>query len=230
MYLATCRKPHLEGDELEQSLEEVDQVLSHQAQSDSLAQRQEVSRKLLEWMEIHQSINVVRKSVEAPLLNEIKGAHFRCLRASVKRQGDWGNLSFPQLLGGGARSRAIATLTPLIHRFSQRCEELAADPELQAASELPKQAQRTFMHQCEEIHRNCDIWGRQQAIKAIKADPQLWERCAAERGRGQVSRLHSHFTEWFSSPSWQDQKIQLDKLITSSWSELLKNLRSILEE
>jgi len=153
------------------------------------------------------------------------------VRATVRREGEWQNLSYGHHLGYGARRLAVLALEPLIEKFKTATELMEANPEYTEAKDLIQQARRVLDSAFEDLLRKAQIMGLTIFKEALKLDPWLWLNCEKEwgQGPGYRDRVARRNREWFDAESRRNLEQELWEVVTREWGTTLERLSSLLE-
>lgn len=189
-----------------------------------------VSKLLAAWLAKHKQPPVPAGHVHDSLMAEMGRVYASSLRASVRRDGEWINLSYSHHLGYGARRVAALALAKTVEGFLEICETLAASKDHAAALELIKQAQHLIGGAYEDLLRKVQLMGQTSFREPLKLDAAFWARCNAEwgQGGGYRDRVMAHNTVWFSDAARRQLERELHSLIEREWSEVIGRLEGIL--
>jgi hypothetical protein len=164
-------------------------------------------------------------------VSQIQSAYASTVRATVRREGEWRNLSYGHHLGYGARRLAVLALERLVEKFKSATELMEASPEYTEAKDLIRQARQVLESAFDDLLRKAQIMGQTSFKDALKLDPSLWLNCGNEWGRGpgyrdRVARWNS---DWFSAESRRDLERELWEVVTRDWGVALQRLASLLD-
>lgn len=197
--------------------EQVQEVLRH------------TSGMLRAWVQTNATPRTLSASVQDSLMAQLARAYASTIRATVRREGEWPNLSYSHHLGHGARRIAALTLGKSVEGFSELCRTMAANPEYVEAREVLAQAERVLQASFEELLRKVQIMGQTSFRDELRADTDLWRKCEGEwgQGPGYRDRVTSHNTDWFNDERRQTLEHELQALIDREWQSALSNLASL---
>jgi hypothetical protein len=183
------------------------------------------------WVSQHSEVPKLSGHVHDSLMSQIQIAYASTVRASVRREGEWRNLSYGHHLGYGARRLAVLALEPLVEKFKAVTETMEDNPEYAEAKGLVQQAQRVLESAFEDLLRKTQIMGQTAFKDALKLDPSLWTNCENEwgQGPGYRDRVAKWNELWFSAQARQDLEEELRDVVTREWSAALTRLSSLLE-
>jgi hypothetical protein len=205
-------------------------ILNHEQE-----QVQEVIRQaaamLRSWAKQNATPRPLNAHVQESLMGQLVRAHVATIRATVRREGEWSNLSYSHHLGFGARRLAVLSLGKTVEGFSELCKTMAGNPDYEEAQDLINQAERILLAAYEELLRKVQIMGQTSFRDALKLDSALWLKCDAEwgRGPGYRDRVTGHNEEWFMAEPRQELEKELLALIEREWGAALDKLTSLFE-
>jgi len=199
------------------------------------AQVQDVLRQastmLRTWATQNAKPAALNASVQDSLMAQLVRTHAGTIRATVRREGEWPNLSYSHHLGHGARRIAALTLGKSVEGFSALCKTMAANPDYVEAGEVIAQAERVLLAAYEELLRKVQLMGQTSFRDELKADAALWQRCESEwtKGKGYRDRVAAHNAAWFSADRRKALEVELQSLIEREWKSALEALTSLFE-
>lgn len=145
--------------------------------------------------------------------NQLARAYASTVRATVRREGEWPNLSYPHHLGYGARRLAALALRA-VTGFSELFRTLLGDEEYTEAWDLVSQAERALTSSYDELLRKVQLMGQTIFRQELKTDITSWEQCDSEwrqapgyRNRGSLTTTLDGSTQmsgkkWSMSCGW----------------------------
>jgi hypothetical protein len=189
------------------------------------------ARMMQTWVSQHSGVPRLSGQVQDSLMSQIQIAYASTVRATVRREGEWRNLSYGHHLGYGARRLAVLALEPLVEKFKAVTETMEDNPEYAEAKGLVRQARRVLESAFEDLLRKAQIMGQTAFKDALKLDPSIWVNCENEwgQGPGYRDRVARWNEVWFSAEPRQELEQELRDVVTREWSVVLKRLSSLLE-
>jgi transcriptional regulator with XRE-family HTH domain len=189
------------------------------------------ARMMTTWIDQNSTVPAVSGHVQDSLMLQIQTAYAATVRATVRREGEWRNLSYGHHLGYGARRLAVLALEPLVEKFKTATELMEANPEYVEAKDLIQQARHVLDSAFEDLLRKAHIMGLTAFKEALKLDPSLWLNCESEwgQGAGYRDRVAQWNREWFSAEPRRDLEQELWEVVTREWGIALERLSSLLE-
>ena len=189
------------------------------------------ARMMQTWVSQHSGVPRLSGHVQDSLMSQIQIAYASTVRATVRREGEWRNLSYGHHLGYGARRLAVLALEPLVEKFKAVTETMEDNPEYAEAKGLVQQARRVLESAFEDLLRKAQIMGQTAFKDALKLDPSIWVNCENEwgQGPGYRDRVARWNEVWFSAEPRQELEQELRDVVTREWSVVLKRLSSLLE-
>lgn len=191
----------------------------------------DASETLQTWAGQNATVPTVQGHVQESLMAQIQLAYASTVRAAVRREGEWPQLSYSHHIGYGARRLAVMALEKAVQQFTGTCKLMAATPRYAEAVDLLTQAERVLTASYEEMLRKVQLMGQTAFKDALKADPLLWQACMDEwgQGPGYKSRVAAHNDEWFNNEARRQLEQELQALIAREWSRALTNVTALLE-
>jgi transcriptional regulator with XRE-family HTH domain len=183
------------------------------------------------WARQNAEVPVVQAHVQESLIAQIQVAYASTVRAAVRREGEWSQLSYSHHIGYGARRIAVMALQRAVDTFSGHCKLLAATAGYEQAKDLLEQAERVLTSSYEELLRKVQLMAQTVFRDALKSDPALWQRCLDEwgRGPGYKSRVAALNRTWFKHEQRGMLEEQLKALIEREWTRALGNVTALLD-
>lgn len=169
--------------------------------------------------------------VQDSLMGQIAKAYASTIRATIRREGEWVNLSYSYHLGYGARRVAVMSLGKTVEGFSELCKTMIGNPEYVDATDLINQAERVLLASYEELLRKVQLMGQTAFRDELKLDSAFWVQCEREwgQGSGYRDRVTGHHTEWFNADQRQQLEDELQQLIQREWAVVLNKLTSLFD-
>jgi len=183
------------------------------------------------WLSHHSGVPKLKGHVQDSLMSQIGIAYASTVHASVRRQGEWRNLSYGHHLGYGARRLAVLALEPLVEKFKAVTETMELNTDYAEARGLIQQARSVLETAFEDLLRKAQIMGQTAFKDALKIDPSLWTNCEREWGQGQGyrDRVTQWNEVWFRAEPREQLEQELRDLVTREWAVVLNRLASLLE-
>lgn len=183
------------------------------------------------WAAMNTVVPPVHAHVQESLIAQIQVAYASTVRATVRREGEWTQLSYSHHIGYGARRLAVIALGRSVDEFAGHCKILAATPRYAEASYLLSQAERVLAAAYEELLRKVQLMGQTVFKDALKADPMFWQACMAEwgQGPGYKTRVAGHNRDWFDTEARRKLEDELKALIAREWARALHSVTELLE-
>jgi transcriptional regulator with XRE-family HTH domain len=198
-------------------------------------QVQEVLRSaagmMVTWISRNREVPALSGHVHDSLMSQIHSSYAATVRATIRREGEWRNLSYGHHLGFGARRLAVLALQPIVQRFLDTADIMAADPQFAEAVDLIQQSRSVLESAFEDLLRKAQLMGLTVFKEALKQDPSLWLNCENEwgRGPGYRDRVANQNHQWFSAEPRRDLEQELWDVVTREWTAALSRLSSLLE-
>lgn len=195
------------------------------------AVQRDAGESLRTWASLNASVPPVQAHVQESLLAQIQVAYAATVRAAVRREGEWLQLSYSYHIGYGARRLAVLALGKAVDEFAGHCRILAATPRYAEAADLIAQAERVLAASYEDLLRKIQLMGQTVFKEALKADSAFWQACMAEwgQGPGYKSRVAGHNREWFDNEARRRLEEELKGLVGREWARALQSVTELLE-
>lgn len=191
----------------------------------------DASDTLRTWASMNSSVPPVQAHVQESLLAQVQVAYASTVRAAVRREGEWTQLSYSHHIGYGARRLAVIALGKAVDDFAGHCKILVATPRYAEAADLIAQAERVLMASYKELLGKVQLMGQTVFKDALKADSNFWQACMAEwgQGPGYKTRVAVHNRDWFDTEARRKLEEELKALIGREWVRALQSVTELLE-
>ena len=191
----------------------------------------DASDTLRTWTQLNTTVPTVNAHVQESLVAQIQVAYASTVRAAVRREGEWGQLSYSWHIGYGAKRLAVIALEKAVDSFAGHCAILAATHRYAEAADLIQQASRVLSASYNELLRKVQLMGQTVFKDALKADPMFWQECMNEwgQGPGYKSRVAGRNRDWFDDEARRKLEAELKALIGREWSRALESVTELLE-
>jgi transcriptional regulator with XRE-family HTH domain len=200
------------------------------------AQAQEVLRAaanmLKSWASRNATVPKLVGHVQDSLMQQISQVYASTLRAAVRREGEWHNLSYTHHLGYGARRLAALALGSRVESFSEHCATLAGNPDYSEAVHLIQQADRLLKSSYEDVLRKMQLMGQTAFRDQLKSDATFWLACEQEwgQGPGYKTRVSGRNNAWFTAEQRLELESELRSLIEREWEQALRRVTALFED
>ena len=167
--------------------------------------------------------------VHQDLLDALGRAHWSTVRAAIRREGEWPNLSYTHHLGYGARRLAVLACSAKVAGFSQTCETMSGTRDYLEAADLIGQSERTLQAAFDDLLRKVQLMGQTSYGEELRRDIAFWVECESESGRGYKARIVARNKGWFGSEQRGTLEAELWRLIQREWDAVLDKVEALLE-
>ena len=207
-------------------------LLANYEQAQAQEVRRAASKMLKSWTVQHERLPTLNAHVQDSLMAQLAQAYASTIRASVRREGEWHNLSYSHHLGYGARRLAALTVGKQVEAFSELCATLSGNSDYQEAIDLIQQSERVLTASYEEFLRKIQLAGQTAFRDALKADPVFWVNCNHEwgKGPGYRDRVSGHNRVWFTAEQRTEMEQELRSVIEREWAGLLKRVTALFDD
>jgi transcriptional regulator with XRE-family HTH domain len=191
----------------------------------------QAGRMLRSWTTQNSNRRPLNAHVQDSLMEQIARAYASTIRATVRREGEWANLSYSHHLGFGARRLAAMSLGPAVSGFTDLCKTMAETPDYTEARELISQAERVLSDSYEDLLRKVQIMGQTSFRDALKVDIAFWVECSSEwgQGPGYRNRVAERNARWFAEDPRQELEGQLWAMIDKEWHSALDRVNALFD-
>jgi hypothetical protein len=199
--------------------EQVQEVIRHAA------------KMLRSWADQNMNLHPLNAHVQDSLMDQLTKAYASTIRATVRREGEWSNLSYSHHLGYGSRRIAALSLGKSVEGFSALCRTMVGNSEYKEAEDLINQSERVLLAAYEDLLRKVQLMGQTSFRDELKFDAAFWLKCDSEwgQGPGYRDRVTSHNTSWFKAEPRKELETQVLALIGREWKEALGKLTSLFD-
>jgi len=206
-------------------------LLQNHGQERIHAVLRDASETLRTWATQNDTVPAVNAHVQESLVAQIQVAYASTVRAAVRREGEWTQLSYSHHIGYGAKRLAVIALEKAVDGFSAHCKIIAATPRYAEAADLISQAERVLTTSYDELLRKVQLMGQTVFKDALKADPLFWQACMAEwgQGPGYKTRVAGRNRNWFDSEARRKLEDELKALVAREWARALQSVTELLE-
>jgi hypothetical protein len=191
----------------------------------------QAERMLRTWIQQNAQPCPLSAHVQDSLMEQLARAYASTIRATIRREGEWPNLSYSHHLGYGARRIAVLSLEQRITRFGELCETMRGTPDYAEARDLISQAERILTASYEELLRKVQLMGQTSFREELRQDMLFWVECNSEwgQGPGYRHRVSSRNVQWFGAEPRQELERELLSLISREWEGALSSINALFE-
>ncbi|MBK8059522.1 MAG: helix-turn-helix domain-containing protein [Gemmatimonadetes bacterium] len=206
-------------------------ILANQEREQAHAVIRQAASLLRTWVQRHGAPERLTAHVHDALMEQLTQAYASTIRATIRREGEWPNLSYTHHLGYGARRVAALSLGSSVEKFGSLCEIMGADPSYFEAKDLLEQAGRVLETSYEELLRKLQLLGQTAFGAELRSDIAFWVECGSEwgRGPGYKGRVASRNALWFGAEERRTLEEELWSLITKEWHGALERVTALFE-
>ena len=195
-----------------------------------VAEQEEAALLLRGWLDNNRQLPEFVARLQGSLVSAIQRAHPSSLRASVRREGIWDNLSYSYQMGSGVRMVADAVVRRRVSGFKEVASNIVDD--LSNAEDLVNQAVRIMENGRNSLRTASHDFGRTIHTYDMRSDKDIWADSDAEwgRGPGYRDRVLAHHQTWFDDrvPGDEGLKNRVQEFVQGEWETLLDQVGSIL--
>lgn len=186
---------------------------------------------LQSWIVQNSDVPAFQSHVHDSLMEQIANSYASTIRASIRREGEWQNLSYSHHLGYGARRLAAMSLGKVVEQFVAVCRTMSAAPDFQEATDLIEQAERLLNSAYEDLLRKIQIMGQTAFRDELKLDPVFWVQCEEEwgKGPGYRDRIAGRNSQWFKEEPRKELEREMHALLEREWKQALEKVSLLFE-
>ena len=156
------------------------------------------ARSLTTWLDHNAEILTAPTShVYDSLLNTVRSAYAKSIKASVDRDGEWYCLNYAHELSHGARRIATQIAEPKLKGFREIAANLLYDDQFADAHDLVRQTVRILEGGFDNMLHKAQLVGQSIHADEMRMDAEFWRGCRSECGRGYRDRVNSRNQHWF---------------------------------
>lgn len=195
------------------------------------AVQRDASETIRTWARLNSEVPSVQAQVQESLIAQLQIAYASTVRAAIRREGEWNQLSYSHHIGFGARRLAVFALGKSVDDFLGHCKILQATPRYAEAADLISQAGRVLEASYDDLLRKVQLMAQTVFRDALRSDPVFWQECMTEwgQGPGYKTRISQRNSDWFAHETRRKLEQELKTLIAREWSRALQNVTELLE-
>jgi hypothetical protein len=184
------------------------------------------------WASQNSAVPALNAHVQESLMSEIAKAYASTVHATVRREGEWPNLSYSHHLGYGARRIAALSLGKRVEGFLELCKTMVGNPDYNRATDLIQQAARVLQSSYEEMLRKVQLMGQTAFRDELRLDANFWADCLQQwgRGPGYKDRVATRNDQWFNAEARLELERELRELIEREWAQTLERVTALFEK
>ncbi|MCE9508319.1 MAG: helix-turn-helix transcriptional regulator [Alphaproteobacteria bacterium] len=216
---------------MEEITDNAKKLLNNHEQEQTQEVIRQAAKNLQSWIAQNANVPTLNAHIQDSLMNAMSNVYASTLRATIRRDGEWQNLSYSHHLGYGARLMAAASLSRLVENFTSLCKTLTGNSEYADAQDLINQADRVLQTSFDELLRKLQLMGQTSFREALKLDAAFWSGCDNEwgKGPGYKNRVTNRNEIWFKDTARQELESEVRALIKREWSQTLTRVKSLFD-
>ena len=215
--------------QLEENIQAVHDLIEHHEDAQRHSILEDAAKRLRIWVSDHEAISEIPGNVAQSLLSAIAKAHASTVRASIRREGNWGNLDYRHHLGFAARHIAASIIGNNVEALKTIAENLLHDEEYADAHAFIRQVTSVLENATYDFLRTVQLVGSTAYADDLKNDQTFWATCNTEwgKGSGYRDRVFQHNRKWFSKHPEHDQFVKT--MITDGWKHIIDQVNPLLD-
>lgn len=186
-------------------------------------------RLLRAALEQMRSLPSAPEHIHQDLIDALRRSHWGTVRAAIRREGEWSNLSYTYHLGYGARRLAVLACGEPVAGFVRTCATMAATSDFDVARDLIEQAERAMQDAYDERLRKIQLTGQTMYGEELRQDIEFWRDCGNESGRGYKQRIVARNEGWFGAEPRVALEAQFRDVLQREWNVVLAGVELLLE-
>lgn len=207
-------------------------LIDHTTEIDFQNAKEAVAKRLKDFISNNSNIPEDDWIIHNSFLNAIKVTNARSVWASMRRQGNWGNLDIYLMLGIGANESANKCVKDFRAKISPLFQEILKDQGLEPAHKFIEQLRENLEFDWLQKFVISSQQIGSQIFRPVLENNPIWFKCSDLYGQGQSFRqeVRYNFEEWFKDSNQQHLYDLLKTRIAESWqSEVLDQLNKLTE-
>jgi hypothetical protein len=219
-------------DQINEIAAAVEEISKHREKAQAKAAFEIVSRAIHSWArasrqrlaEIH---NIYKSLVDDMTTKEVYASS---IRASVNRQGYWGNFDFYYKLAVAARKKSVTSFGEAVDEIRLVLANFERQQELKTAHPFIRQLLHAVNERMEHLYDVAASMGRNAYEGTMKIDHPFWGDQQSEWGRGPGYKIRiAQGTEgWFHHHSPASTDAQIQQHVMKEWNDLIGQVESLL--
>jgi hypothetical protein len=219
-------------DQINEIAAAVEEISKHREKAQAKAAFEIVSRAIHSWAQAsHQRLAEIH-SIYKSLVDDMttKEVYASSIRASVNRQGYWGNFDFYYKLAVAARKKSVTSFGEAVNEIQLVLANFERQQELKAAHPFIRQLLHAVNERMEHLYDAAASMGRNAYEGTMKIDQPFWGDQQSEwgRGPGYKDRIARGTEGWFHHHSPATTDTQIQQQVMKGWNELITTVESLL--
>ena len=194
--------------------------------------KKEVSKRLKNFMSDNSNLLDYDLMIHRNYLYALQNSHARSVWASMRRDGDWGNLDIYLMIGIGARESASKCVKNFSARILPLFQDILKDQELEPAHQFVEQLRENLEFDWLQKFVISSQQIGSQIFRPVLESNTIWFKCSEIYGKGQAFRkeVYKEFENWFKDDSQKHLYDLLKARIDQSWqTEVSDQLNKLTE-
>jgi transcriptional regulator with XRE-family HTH domain len=163
------------------------------------------------------------------LLNYIRNAHYKVVKAAIRRQGLWYDLDYTHHLATGAQIYAKLLLESKILKYEDCKNGILNDQDLSDAESLVSQVDSIINERFLAILQKVYASAYSLFSNVLRESSEnYWTNCYNFHGTGYKDRVNNETRNLVESNTFKEINEQLDSIISKLWSETIETIRNTI--
>ena len=210
----------------------VEEISEHREKAQARAAFEVVSHAIHSWAQASRQRLAEIHHIYKSLVDDMttKEVYASSIRASVNRQGNWGNFDFYYKLAVAARKKSVTSFGEAVDEIRLVLANFERQQELKAAHPFIRQLLHAVNERMEHLYAAAASMGRNAYEGTMKVDFPFWGDQQSEWGQGPGYKIRiARGTEgWFHHHSPASTDAQIQQQVMKEWNELITTVESLL--
>lgn len=219
-------------DQINEIAAAVEEISKHREKAQAKAAFEIVSHAIHSWSQASRKRLAEIHSIYKSLVDDMttKEVYASSIRASVNRQGYWGNFDFYYKLAVAARKKSVTSFGEAVNEIQLVLANFERQQELKAAHPFIRQLLHAVNERMEHLYDAAGSMGRNAYEGTMKSDHPFWGDQQSEwgRGPGYKARIAQGTEGWFHHHSPASTDAQIQQHVMNEWNELITTVESLL--
>jgi hypothetical protein len=219
-------------DQISEIAAAVEEISEHREKAQAKAAFEIVSRAIHSWAQASRQRLAEIHHIYKSLVDDMttKEVYASSIRASVNRQGSWGNFDFYYKLAVASRKKSVTSFGEAVDEIRLVLANFERQQELKAAHPFIRQLLHAVNERMEQLYDSAANMGRNAYEGTLKIDFPFWGDQQSEWGQGSGYKIRiARGTEgWFHHHSPASTDAQIQQQVMQQWNEIITVVESLL--
>jgi hypothetical protein len=210
----------------------VEEISKHREKAQAKAAFEIVSSAIQSWAQASRQRLAEIHNIYKSLVDDMttKEVYASSIRASVNRQGSWGNFDFYYKLAVAARKKSVTSFGEAVNEIQLVLANFERQQDLKTAHPFIRQLLHAVNERMEHLYDAAASMGRSAYEGTMKSDNPFWDDQQNEwgKGPGYKSRIAQGTEGWFHDHSPASTEAHIQSQVMKDWNELITTVESLL--